>query len=471
MPSPIPVAKTDDAEDVAWALQTAEAMWSGGDHGEALKWLRRAAEAASEAEADDRALELAKAAADLAQKIAPTPPPPSVAPSSTRGSIAATRRSAGPAPAFPMPTPSPSVVSSAPPGANSDAARLARPPVAGVAVGRPGSARPLAPATPPPPKTADSGRPQPSRGIAPSKWRTLKSADGLPATPEPPEAKSASTSAPPESVSSRPKPPSSRPLEREESSEPTEADGRFVPTGISADATSEVPVPYTREWREPPPSSRKHTRADAAPMHAPNTLSNNPDDWPTQAFSGEELPTLGADPSTQTKVAEADDVSRSRNDAGDDDGDAAKSVVFLTTEPRSPDDGAPASSPASGPSSVRAAAAKGSSDDPPPASVDGTRRVDAPPPTKDALDADDGDDDEGPLTLMRTPIVHVSAMPAPTQAVRVFLVRGPHGVRVVPATGDVPEGAVEATLVAADASMDFATWFGAKNIGDRRNAK
>jgi hypothetical protein len=76
---PIPPAKKDDSEDVAWALSTAEAMCARGDRSDALKWLRRAAEAASEAQADDRALELAKAAADLASTLAPTstPPPPS----------------------------------------------------------------------------------------------------------------------------------------------------------------------------------------------------------------------------------------------------------------------------------------------------------------------------------------------------------------------------------------------------------
>jgi hypothetical protein len=64
--SPVPAAKREDPEDVAWALQTAEATWSRGEHADALKWIRRAAEAASEAEVDDRALELAKAAADVA---------------------------------------------------------------------------------------------------------------------------------------------------------------------------------------------------------------------------------------------------------------------------------------------------------------------------------------------------------------------------------------------------------------------
>lgn len=61
----VPDAKPDDPEDVSWALSTAEAMWARGDHSEGIKWVRRAAEAASEAENDLRAVELAKAAADL----------------------------------------------------------------------------------------------------------------------------------------------------------------------------------------------------------------------------------------------------------------------------------------------------------------------------------------------------------------------------------------------------------------------
>ena len=66
----VPEAKPEDPEDVSWALSTAEAMWARGDHSEGIKWVRRAAEAASEAENDNRALELAKAAADLTGLIA-----------------------------------------------------------------------------------------------------------------------------------------------------------------------------------------------------------------------------------------------------------------------------------------------------------------------------------------------------------------------------------------------------------------
>jgi hypothetical protein len=62
----VPEASPEDPEDVSWALSTAEAMWARGEHADGIKWVRRAAEAASEAENDLRALELAKAAADLA---------------------------------------------------------------------------------------------------------------------------------------------------------------------------------------------------------------------------------------------------------------------------------------------------------------------------------------------------------------------------------------------------------------------
>ncbi|WP_394838896.1 hypothetical protein LVJ94_18565 [Pendulispora rubella] len=67
--NPIPAPLADDHEDVSWALSTAKTTWDRGEHTDALKWLRRAAEAASEAEADDRALTLAKAAADLTTRI------------------------------------------------------------------------------------------------------------------------------------------------------------------------------------------------------------------------------------------------------------------------------------------------------------------------------------------------------------------------------------------------------------------
>jgi hypothetical protein len=103
----VPEAKPEDPEDVSWALSTAEAMWARGDHLEGIKWVRKAAEAASEVENDERALELAKAASNLTALIArrsrasisdgpglaggappdfvpQPPPPPSVGPTGTQ---------------------------------------------------------------------------------------------------------------------------------------------------------------------------------------------------------------------------------------------------------------------------------------------------------------------------------------------------------------------------------------------------
>jgi hypothetical protein len=72
----IPPSLETDAEDVAWALQTAEALWKRNERVDAIVWLRRAAQAAGEANDDDRALLLAREAAELAEFIAHAPPEP-----------------------------------------------------------------------------------------------------------------------------------------------------------------------------------------------------------------------------------------------------------------------------------------------------------------------------------------------------------------------------------------------------------
>ena len=66
----IPAAKDTDAEDVVWGLQTAETLWKRGERIDALVWLRRAAQAAGDANDDDRALELARHAAELTEWMA-----------------------------------------------------------------------------------------------------------------------------------------------------------------------------------------------------------------------------------------------------------------------------------------------------------------------------------------------------------------------------------------------------------------
>ena len=77
-----PAAEPDDSEDVTWTLQTAGTMWARGDTHEAVRWLRRAAEAAGDSGNDMRAVALAQAAADLTTdlQLPPSILPPVVAP-------------------------------------------------------------------------------------------------------------------------------------------------------------------------------------------------------------------------------------------------------------------------------------------------------------------------------------------------------------------------------------------------------
>src|SRR5579884_2595434 len=104
----IPPALDTDAEDVAWALQTAEALWKRNERVDAVVWLRRAAQAAGEAEDDDRALALARDAAELAEWIArapsstpapaPTSAPPPLRPASPAEAVDELLRHVGSAP-------------------------------------------------------------------------------------------------------------------------------------------------------------------------------------------------------------------------------------------------------------------------------------------------------------------------------------------------------------------------------------
>jgi hypothetical protein len=65
MDDSFPTPGPEDSDDVELALETAAALWSKGDRSEALRWLRRGAEAAEQAGNDQRALELARRAAEL----------------------------------------------------------------------------------------------------------------------------------------------------------------------------------------------------------------------------------------------------------------------------------------------------------------------------------------------------------------------------------------------------------------------
>jgi hypothetical protein len=77
-----PSVEVGDVDAVAVALETGRALWGRGDPGEAVRWLRRAAEHAEESGNDMRALSLARVAAELTTDMQ-TAPPASVAPVET----------------------------------------------------------------------------------------------------------------------------------------------------------------------------------------------------------------------------------------------------------------------------------------------------------------------------------------------------------------------------------------------------
>ncbi|HEY3493875.1 MAG TPA: hypothetical protein VGK73_04285, partial [Polyangiaceae bacterium] len=89
----VPEPLADDGEDITTALETAAIFNAQGDLREAVRWVRRAAEAAGDAGNDLRALALARAVADLnvGASAAPVEPPPASAapPIHAPGSVAA----------------------------------------------------------------------------------------------------------------------------------------------------------------------------------------------------------------------------------------------------------------------------------------------------------------------------------------------------------------------------------------------
>lgn len=141
--SPIPPPRPDDDEDVHWALSTASALWARGDAAESIKWLRRAAETASDQNRDLRSLELFKAAADATSMVqrpsaptAPLPVPPAPPPPVNP---------APPAPARPATGPTGTISMQIPPAAASPAPGQSAPPPAV----RPSAPMPAPQASPP----------------------------------------------------------------------------------------------------------------------------------------------------------------------------------------------------------------------------------------------------------------------------------------------------------------------------------
>jgi hypothetical protein len=69
----IPAPAAGDSSDVTEALELARTYWEGGHHGEAIRWVRRAVEAADEGGDTARVVVLARAVADLGTASAPPP--------------------------------------------------------------------------------------------------------------------------------------------------------------------------------------------------------------------------------------------------------------------------------------------------------------------------------------------------------------------------------------------------------------
>lgn len=248
---PIPPARKDDTEDVAWALSTAEAMYARGDRGDALKWLRRAAEAASEAQADDRALELAKAAADLASLIGPStsvPPPPPPPPMASR--------------------PPPPVQSHPPPPVQS------RPPP------------PVQPSRPPPPPPSQSRLPPPPPSSRPAPVAAAPTPAPTPAAGTRPRA--AARSAPAPAIT--PAAPRIVETRRTRRSRPDIQISRPSDEVTQVTTPAAVPVFSRRRGRSRPapeevaPPTR---RGGEEPERVEPPTPAEMDAWPTQSSSGE----------------------------------------------------------------------------------------------------------------------------------------------------------------------------------------
>lgn len=192
LPSPNP----DDGDDVVLALETAATLGKRGDVQDAIRWLRRAAEAAEEAGNDMRALALARTAAELTsateRKPAGTekkalPTPPGSSPFAARSpapdpdpAVAAALQTRG---ARPMPTPPPpptASVSRPPPPST-----MSRPPAAGSRppqAAQSSSITPAATRLPTPPGAGFEVTPTP-RSVAPNPERTAATSAVSPGAP------------------------------------------------------------------------------------------------------------------------------------------------------------------------------------------------------------------------------------------------------------------------------------------------
>lgn len=245
----VPEAKPEDPEDVSWALSTAEAMWARGNHGESIKWIRKAAEAASEHDQDLRALELAKVAADLTGLVA-------------RRSLAAGAAPApaeDPAPSVPSPSAEPSTKRPPSPvrGSGAPARNTSVPPPSGSVTSKSGAApRSLKPSAPP----------LAPRGQAPTPLRT---------GPPPQDGETRNAQLPP---------PAAVPPD-------DDSEDVLIPSSANTGEVLALPPESTNVSNRIPP------RASAKPTRASDIAPRSVEEWdasPTQNLKGFELDRLAS---------------------------------------------------------------------------------------------------------------------------------------------------------------------------------
>ena len=82
----IPGPRDNDADDVSLALEVAQSQWARGDYAETLKWLKKAVDAAFEADDDARGMELSKIAAEVKAEL-DKPAKPKIPPPRTGGNV------------------------------------------------------------------------------------------------------------------------------------------------------------------------------------------------------------------------------------------------------------------------------------------------------------------------------------------------------------------------------------------------
>jgi hypothetical protein len=132
MQTAFPTPEDDDAEDVAWGLTTGAALWRQGERYDAIVWLKRAVEAATDAGASGRADQLNRAATDLIASLA-APPQAAAVPKPVSPRLA-------------TPQPQPAAPAAKPP--KPPPPRIPTPPAT-----RAAAPSPAAPKPPPPPKS------------------------------------------------------------------------------------------------------------------------------------------------------------------------------------------------------------------------------------------------------------------------------------------------------------------------------